>query len=236
MKLKVGNSDGTGCLNDAQRVNELVAQSINEPGTMDKWLRLDANQSWSVNQAASFGNALTPDAVRAIEYVEEPLRIDPDNAALTRTLYRDLRLDSPTWRLLTIALDETLVQRGEGDVTELLKYISLAQISEKQGVAWCVVVKPALLSLDCFFLTQKHGTITISCTFESGFTLAYLVCVASFFGGSHGVHAKIDMAAASSSTAEFISIIQDDGRGGKSVQVSKALELIERFSKIDSFV
>ena len=307
LKLKVGNADGTGCLSDAQRVNELVAQSLSESestagegigtgaktgtgtgtgagtgtgtgtgagtgtgvgtgtgtetgtgtGTGVRWLRLDANQSWSIDQAITFGNALTPDAVRAIEYVEEPLRIDPHNSGLTRTLYGQLRHDCSAWRQLTIAMDETLVQREEGDVRDLLNFISSTSSSsssfsstqlndKKGGIEWCVVVKPALVSLDCFCLMreqeqdqeqgQGRDTVTISCTFESGFTLAYLVCIASFFTGSHGVHAKVDMAAGSPSTQEYISILQDDGNGGKSVQVSKALELINKYSKIDSSI
>ena len=288
LKLKVGNADGTGCFNDAQRVNELVAQSLNESDTTAgtgsgteagtgtegeigtgtegetgtgagtrigagsgaevRWLRLDANQSWSVDQAIAFGNALTPDAVRAIEYIEEPLRIDPRDSGLTRTLYSQLRSDCSAWRQLTIALDETLVQREESDVRDLLNFISSSsssfssssiRLKDKEGIEWCVVVKPALVSIDCFCLMrqqeqgQGHDTVTISCTFESGFTLAYLVCIASFFSGSHGVHAKVDMAAESPSTQEYISILQDDGNGGKSVQVSKAVELINKYSQGD---
>jgi Enolase C-terminal domain-like len=321
LKLKIGNADGTMCLSDAHRVNELVAQSLSEEegkgegegeGKVegegegeeegeggsngqgkggDRWLRLDANQSWSVDQAVTFGGTLTPDAVRAIEYVEEPLRVDTHSTAHSTVhrpaLYEELCRRCSAWRSIPIALDESLVQLKDDAVRELLDSISNARSREgeegeegeegsiekqgedrkeeqgaesrkKQGKEWCVVVKPALVSLDCPFLSlslplsppsslsplheqeqehahiHAHSTVTISCTFESGFTLAYLVCIASFFDGSHGVHAKADMAAECRSTQAFIKTIEDDGKGGKVVQVSKAVELIQEYSR--SFV
>ena len=303
LKLKIGNADGTGCLSDAYRVNELVAQSLSEGDgegngevegtgegkgegkTEDRWLRLDANQSWSVEQAVTFGNALTADAVRAIEYIEEPLHIDTHSTAHSTVHrpahYEELCRRCSAWRFIPIALDESLVQLEEEAVRELLDSISYTrsrrrdgedggdgvgsrekegggvenrekdergvEIREKQGKEWRVVVKPALVSLDCPFLSlppphehahedahahgPRHSTVTISCTFESGLTLAYLVCIASFFDGSHGVHAKADMALECSSTQAFIQLIEDDGKGGKVVQVSKAVELIHEHSR-----
>ena len=320
LKLKIGNADGTMCLSDAHRVNELVAQSLSEEegkgegegeGKVEgkgegeseggsrgqgkggyRWLRLDANQSWSVDQAVTFGDTLTADAVRAIEYVEEPLRVDTHSTVHRPALYEELCRRCCAWRSIPIALDESLVQLKDDAVRELLDSISNAksrgsdgreeggvgirgkegvetesreklrgeESREMQGKELCVVVKPALVSLDCPFLSlplslspplslppspsyeheqehahiHDHRKVTISCTFESGLTLAYLVCIASFFDGSHGVHAKADMAVECHSTQAFIQLIEDDGKGGKVVQVSKAVELIHEYSR--SFV
>ena len=233
LKLKVGDPHGVCCLSDALRVNDLVAQSqLQSVKAQGRWLRLDANQSWSIEQAVTFGDALTLQAVEAIEYVEEPLRFDSDTScsiidSKSRSArYDEMRERCVNWRSLTVTMDESLVQLEEDSSEEVLHRV--ADSSRTPG-RWHAVVKPSLLSLSCRYLRLEGGQVTISCTFESGLGLAFLVCLSCFFEGSHGVHAKGDMAEVDSSTREFASLLHVRGRslrGGMTVRVSKAVDML----------
>ena len=233
LKLKVGDAHGTCCLSDALRVNDLVAESqLQSVKAQGRWLRLDANQSWSIEQAVTFGDALTFDAVEAIEYVEEPLRFEDVIDYKTRSAcYDEIRRKCANWRRLTITLDESLVQL-EVYTSEAILH-SLADPSRTPG-RWHAVVKPSLLSFDCRYLRLEGGQVTISCTFESGLGLAFLVCLSSFFEGSHGVHAKADMAEVDSSTREFTSLLHERDRamgGGMAVVVSEAVKMLMTYAR-----
>ena len=221
LKLKVGDEHGTCCLSDAVKVNELVAQST----LKGRWLRLDANQSWSVQQAVEFGNALSPQAVDAIEYVEEPLRFDGTHRDADARIdsYTEMRENCLNWRNLTITLDESLVQLDEDSTERILHSISTD--------TWHAVVKPSLVSLDCRFLGLEGGKVTVSCTFESGIALSFLVCMSSLFEGTHGVHAKADMAEGDVATGEFTRMSEE---GSGHILVSQAEDLINRYAAIHS--
>jgi 2-succinyl-5-enolpyruvyl-6-hydroxy-3-cyclohexene-1-carboxylate synthase len=233
LKLKVGDPHGVCCLSDALRVNSLVAESQLQPvKAQGRWLRLDANQSWSIEQAVTFGDALTLQAVEAIEYVEEPLRFDSNishsviDSKSRGACYDEMRQRCVNWRSLTITLDESLVQLEEDFSEEILRGVA---DSSRTPERWHAVVKPSLLSLDCRYLRLEGGQVTISCTFESGLGLAFLVCVSCFFEGSHGVHAKGDMAEVDSTTREYTSLLHERGRapsGGMTVRVSKAVDML----------
>lgn len=233
LKLKVGDPHGVCCLSDALRVNELVAQSqLQSVKAQGRWLRLDANQSWSIEQAVTFGDALTLQAVESIEYVEEPLRFDSHTSPSVMdskargACYDDLRQRCVNWRSLTVTLDESLVQLEEDLSEEVLRIVAH---SSRTPERWHAVVKPSLLSVDCRYLRLEGGQVTISCTFETGLGLAFLVCLSCFFEGSHGVHAKGDMAELDSSTREFTSLLHQRSRaprGGMAVRVSKAVDML----------
>jgi hypothetical protein len=246
VKMKVGDVDGRGHLDDALRVNACVAATVGEAangndsgqggdvmGPLLPWLRLDANRSWTVAQASAFAAALTPAARRAIAYVEEPLRVPVGQVAggsgvgavlaNLRAAYAELA--AGPWGALPVALDETLVDvhgwtiaqaRGESAKDGV-------EVSDVMTCGRFAVVKPALVGLAAAPLRlaadPSRLPVTLSCTFETGVGLAFLVCVAAWFGegsgsagggggggagsSAHGIHANAAMAAADPWTRRF---------------------------------
>ena len=229
LKMKVGDVHGTSCRSDAERVNELVASAQRGTG----WLRLDANQSWSHSQASQFAELLSPLAVSAIEYIEEPLKFGTGclcGGSERRVAYEQLIAGSPKWQTISIALDETLSEL----IAEEAKEVLIGALAPSIGAAAKrsrMVIKPSLLSLSCAYLQDPLGDVTISCTFESGLALAFQVLIASFYGGaSHGVHAKADMIKSDGSTRDFSALLEERGNG-TCVQVSRAERLLDQYAQ-----
>ena len=246
VKMKVGDVDGRGHLDDAVRVNACVAATVGETANGNEtghggnvmgqlpWLRLDANRSWTVAQASAFAAALTPAARRAIAYVEEPLRVPVGRVAggsgvgavldTLRSAYAELA--AGPWGALPVALDETLVDVHGWTVAQARGESAKGAVEVSEVVAWgrFAVVKPALVGLAAAPLHRAVGPsrlqkVTLSCTFETGVGLAFLVCVAAWCGegpgsagggggggagsSAHGIHANAAMAAADPWTRRF---------------------------------
>ena len=229
LKMKVGDVDGECWQSDAVKVNELVAATHKHP----HWLRLDANQSWTVSQATQFAALLTDDAINAIEYIEEPLKFPvllgggQTVGHMRGAAYQELMAGSSAWQRISIALDETLVELDSAEARTVLLGASLMSsdlISRRSRI----VVKPSLLSLSCIYFSDPEEEVTISCTFESGLGLAFQVLIAAFYGeGSHGLHAKGDMIEVDDSTLDF-SLLLEVGDLGSYLRVSQAEDLLNR--------
>ena len=150
VKIKVGRRKPG---EDAAIVREFAAKF---PGLR---IRLDANQSWSLDEAKAFCAALRGPAV---DYLEEPLR----NATQIPDLYAATGL--------AVAVDETI------GVTPLRVW------SEWAGVK-VVVVKPTLLGgiqrvqRLALLAAEKGFRIVVSSSFESGVGLGMLVQLAAAF-------------------------------------------------------
>ena len=136
VKLKVGSKELSEDIDLTQNVREQLGESIG--------LRLDANRSWSPEQAAAFHNA-TKDC--QIEYIEEPV----SNSSELQLLLADSSIDIP------IALDETLT---EIEISDLKKFSS----------ASALVLKPTLLGLEkTFGFAELAKSQKITCVFSSSY-------------------------------------------------------------------
>ena len=200
LKMKIGDIDGTQAKADALRVTQYVQSSARLDA---RWLRLDANQSWSIPQAIEFAETLSDDAIHAIAYVEEPLRATEKGVGA----YQELIRLCDRWSQITVALDETLSAMTATE-TSLLE----SSIVGTGAPVPKLVIKPALLSTSSDYLKRSDSVVTISCTFECGYTLAYLVCISAFFSDTpHGVHAKADMANVDDATRRFSQLPEEGG-------------------------
>jgi L-alanine-DL-glutamate epimerase-like enolase superfamily enzyme len=232
MKMKVGNPGGSLCVKDALRVNELVLQS----GRNDSnWLRLDANQSWSLPQALDFAKALDSASLTAMEYIEEPLITDTifERRYMMYRNIKDSDRDS-NWRFMSIALDETLIQLKEEDCLAVAREISrntdkkVGQEEPKSLLPCRYILKPSLLGLNSNFYRQQEGLVTLSCTFEGGIGLAFLVLIGSYYGDVyHGIHAKMDMVHSDPTTRDFTLLSIE--KNGMEIQVIEAEKLLNDF-------
>ncbi len=136
VKLKVGSRELSEDIDLTQKVREQLGESIN--------LRLDANRSWSLQQATAFHNA-TKDC--RIEYIEEPV----SNSSELQELLSDSSLD------MKVALDETLT---EVEVSDLKKFRS----------ASALVLKPTLLGLEkTISFAELAKSQQIACVFSSSY-------------------------------------------------------------------
>ena len=201
VKMKVGGMPQTS----AKLVNKLVADLDESHEDERKWLRIDANQSWSVDQATEFGNALWDRAVAAIEYVEEPLKVT-SITDLRRGLHQ-LVSDCGVWSKIPIALDESLLFDGSD---------ALLQMNPSMPI----VHKPFIHGLrDSPIVGKCRKRITITCTFETGVGLSFLVALAAAINPNnyHGIHPLPEMAVIDESTKSFSSSIQPWEKGGRSI-------------------
>lgn len=271
MKVKVGDPVGANAQRDAEEINALVESF---PGERSAWLRLDANQSWTVDQALLFARSLSPAAVRAIDYVEEPLRfgsgdallkmISPSSPSRSSRSSPSPSRSSPSspssssqqcesvspsrgkavrgegvWASLAIGFDESLCLASNFTNRNGAQALASAHVdkllSSHSDVRF--IVKPSLLSLSTEYLQKAPGTVTISCTFESGAGLAFLVCLAAWFGEvHHGIHAREDMASTDEWTAAFAAMVRPSPDGGRHIAVWQAERLLNdiamRFASI----
>mmetsp|Transcript_13396 Transcript_13396/g.53693 ORF Transcript_13396/g.53693 Transcript_13396/m.53693 type:complete len:631 (-) Transcript_13396:6654-8546(-) len=163
MKMKVG---GGSLVDDARTVNH-VCKVLEDNGSR---LRLDANCSWTLEEATSFWKSL--ERPQLIEFIEEPLQ-DLEELPLfyARTGLR-------------FALDENLAQSE-----------TWWKLSVEDGLA-AYVVKPTVIGglLPTVDLIRKGAIgarVIVSSTFESGLALSYLSIFASLIDGeadtAHGL-------------------------------------------------
>ncbi len=152
IKIKVGARPLKDDIETISRAIERVGQKAT--------LRLDANRSWTLDDAVCFCNEI---GQKGIEYVEEPLR-DTDGYPGFFS-----RCDMP------VALDESLV---DCDIESLP---DLGQIE-------AFVLKPSLLggfaeTARLVNLARENSiTPVISCTFQTSFTLAMFALFAAKLG------------------------------------------------------
>ena len=136
VKLKVGSRELSEDIDLTRKVREQLGESIN--------LRLDANRSWSLQQAAAF-HSETRDC--RIEYIEEPV----SNSSELQVLLADSNIDIP------VALDETL---AEIEISDFKKFSS----------AKALVLKPTLLGLEkTISFADMAKSQKIACVFSSSF-------------------------------------------------------------------
>ena len=194
VKLKVGRSP----TEDADLVNKLVNDN---PGQSKNsaWLRLDANQAWSVEEATVFAKQLSVNSLNAIEYIEEPIR-DPCVVEI-----RELRVLEPKWNSIRIALDESVLLPS---ARTLLSDDSSLQM----------VHKSFLHGTD--LLRDFSDRTTLTCTFETGVGLSFLLCLACARDSVHpsqiafhGIHALSAMVESDETTRRIDSFFQTDESG-----------------------
>ena len=159
VKVKVGDMVGSSPIKDAQRINTIVDQyyttttaartttyssqnqhpptSPTTPTTTSnlphykKWLRLDANQAWTVSEACEFIDHLLPQSIRVIDYIEEPLR----HYLVSAVVYKELCILSPRWGKVKIALDETLCAYDINTITQLYSDIAAVATTTTSSTA-----------------------------------------------------------------------------------------------------
>ena len=152
VKIKVGHAV---LAEDIARINDM--RILLGP---DITIRIDANRSWTYQEACKFIGSVT---AAGIEYIEEPLK---DPAELPRLIET---LNCP------VALDESLPS-----------WTDRASIPE--GIA-ALILKPAMIgSIDenlrwIDFARNKHITPVISDTFHSGVGMQMLLNLAVYAGG-----------------------------------------------------
>jgi o-succinylbenzoate synthase len=160
-KVKVG---GRPVPEDITRINTMTAALA--PGHR---LRLDANQSWSLEEVVAFIRGLAQP--ERIEYLEEPCQ-DP------LTIPELFHL---TEQRVTFALDETLASPPR-PLSELVGMTGLAAL----------VLKPTVLGglkvcLDLHALGSAKGLLSVvSSSFESSVGLAHLTVLASVLNSGSG--------------------------------------------------
>jgi hypothetical protein len=200
VKVKVAGNRSPS--DDAALINRIATIS---PGLR---LRLDGNQGWGESEAIEFAEALSDKAVSQIEYFEEPLK--PETGVLVGTQYRSLSELCTKWRLIPVALDESLLIIDD-EVPGPLRIIHKTSL---HGIR------------DSPHLRGNLDRVTITCTFESGFGLAFLICLAACLPqDTHGIH-PLDSMLSDPVTARFKSITRVVN-GIASVSVCDAEYLIQ---------
>lgn len=136
VKLKVGSGDLSEDIALTRKVREQLGESIE--------LRLDANRSWSLEQAVTF-HSETKDC--RIEYIEEPVSNSSE-------LLQLLKQKEPEF---SIALDETLT---EIEISDFKNFNSVSAL----------VLKPTLLGLEkTISFAELSKTHNIACVFSSSY-------------------------------------------------------------------
>jgi hypothetical protein len=99
------------------------------------------------------------------------------------------------------------------------------------------IIKPSLLSLKSEYLLSGwndsivSNLVTISCTFECAAGLAFLVCIAAWYGDTaHGIHARADMAEKDDFTRQFTEILRPGQGGDMEVRVWEAEQLLNNIA------
>ncbi len=153
LKLKVGSA--TNVCEDV----EFVQLAARVAASKQKLLRLDANQSWTMEQWKLFKDGLGK-TWSLIEFIEEPLKFEND---LRNELCTDARFPK-------IALDESIAHFS---VTDLLSLLTTSNCS-------ALVIKPTMFrSMTqifrlCTAANTNRKRLIFSSTFESGVGLAWL--------------------------------------------------------------
>lgn len=184
VKVKVGRDPRE----DAERVSKLAELLSTRTGPSAR-LRLDANQAWTVPEAATFLNSLSKQAVEVTEYLEEPVKWTGGQDSFFEAWEA---LASQTGRCVAFAVDESLL---EGPVTK-------EKIAACQAPIAALVLKPALQGLEqtveLSAWALQHGVQPVfSSAFESGVALSHFAILAgsvvlppgreSAYTGCHGL-------------------------------------------------
>jgi len=186
IKVKVGGGDRT-----PERDANLINRISNQQKHRKAWLRLDANQSWSKTEADLFFKSLSPEAIHAIEYIEEPFNVESvfDLEAVMRGIN------------LPVALDESLMETDIFHCVELIERCRIVNKTFLHGIRDSKLI---------------HGRdITVSCTFETGIGLGFLVLFASVVSPHvyHGIHALPTMIERDEFTKRFKESVSHDEQG-----------------------
>lgn len=165
LKLKVGRLPVEA---DAELVNQL-GDTVSGRAT----IRLDANRSWSLEEARDFAT-LTSGVT--LEYIEEPLRDFTQLAEL---------YDSTGW---PIALDESVAEVVRANRRERFRGIFDGWLAHVRGFAAVIVVKPSQIghwanTVALADLAARHGVrVTVSSSLESGVGLRMICALAAMPG------------------------------------------------------
>jgi o-succinylbenzoate synthase len=151
IKLKVGQGKLEEDVRRVQEVREAAGKQV--------FLRLDANQAWSLTDAVQFGNSVRE---LEIEFIEEPLQ---DPTALS-SFYRECEIP--------VALDESLLPMD-------------SEHYDWNFAVKAIILKPMFLGgiSRVIWLLQHADSAGIfpvfSSVYESGLTLSFLAQLASVF-------------------------------------------------------
>lgn len=177
MKVKVGSKDPG---KDALLLRQVV-QSILDNNA--KFLRLDANRMWGIDETVRFLHSIDPATRSSIEYIEEPFHSSSVSELRDGLKILKSKCEDGSHGVF-IALDESLLHEN---IESLLA----------EDINLRIVHKTSLHSLRANELLERYSKrTTISCTFESGVGLAFLCSVAAAvnpraFHGIHPLHAMV---------------------------------------------
>jgi len=169
VKVKVGKDP----VEDAHRINDLAEMLHRRVGLRAR-LRLDANQAWDVEAAATFVRELSDLTVGITEYLEEPCH----GAVNT---FEEL---APVWESLNVKTQGRVHFAADESLTSSL--LSNPFATSKSPVS-AIVLKPALQGIERTFelahLGQQHNfQPVLSSAFESGVALSHFAILASILG------------------------------------------------------
>lgn len=167
VKVKVGRDPRE----DARRTNQLAEVLLRQKGPAAR-LRLDANQAWTVEEAADFLGHLSDDAVAATEYLEEPVKWPNEGPAAFLGAWEALA--ERTRRRVSFAVDESLAETT----------LSKEDLAACRAPIAALVLKPALQgieqTLDFAAWSLEHGArAVVSSAFESGVALSHFAILAA---------------------------------------------------------
>mmetsp|Transcript_9867 Transcript_9867/g.27604 ORF Transcript_9867/g.27604 Transcript_9867/m.27604 type:complete len:1197 (+) Transcript_9867:1-3591(+) len=167
VKVKVGKDPGE----DANRVNTLANALQIQRGPSAR-LRLDANQAWSVDDAAAFINALSEQSVEMVEYLEEPVQWTAEGAESFLRSWEELA--ERTSNRIAFAVDESLTETA----------LSTRHLEACEAPVVALVLKPALQGIEQTLKfaawSLRHGAQpVVSSAFESGVALCHFAILAA---------------------------------------------------------
>jgi o-succinylbenzoate synthase len=152
IKLKLGQNK----LNDDIKLFNIIDNKLNNKIN----IRIDANQSWTYEEASIFAKNIN---ISRIDYIEEPLI----NINEINKYYDEFRID--------LALDETIYQTQ--DYSILLRYKGCKSF----------IIKPSLIGgvaniNKLKYLGDKNNiNLIFSSAFETGYSLAYYIYLSSIY-------------------------------------------------------
>jgi hypothetical protein len=171
-KIKIGGGVSSP-KQEAQRLNEYIHESTSR----GSWVRLDINQHWNISQVIEFTEELSIKTVAAIQYVEEPLCLK--NGEDLREQLEKLRRACPIWgTVLRFAVDESLLFENIPSQAEQDTSIQIIHKTSLHGI------------IDSPYFISSSERLTVTCTFETGVGLRFLISLAGAVNPSvaHGIH------------------------------------------------
>ncbi len=195
VKLKVGGGIRS-LVEEAAMVNHTA--SLLSDRTQ---LRLDANQTWTMEEAGYFGTLLAPTTLRILEYIEEPMHAK--SADELRLSLMRLRSEFACWKNIKIALDESLLLPGVESLLAADASLAIVHKSFLHGLS------------DSILLLRFPNRVTFSCTFETGIGLRFLTAMAAAVNPSqyHGLVPLKDMADSDPASKKFQEDMKEDEEG-----------------------